>query len=78
MDGSDDADLCQSDQSSTELSPDEIEMLSILPDSLEQHLSNLESPAILDLFELAVNPNMNLFDPLLSLDINPVVQHAGV
>lgn len=76
MDGSDG--LCQSDQSSTELTPDEIEMLSILPDSLEQYLFNLESPAILDLFELAVNPNMNLFDPLLSLDNDPVVQHGGV
>lgn len=75
MDGSDG--LCQSDQSSTELTPDEIEMLSILPDSLEQYLFNLESPAILDLFELAVNPNMNLFDPLLSLDNDRVVQHGG-
>ncbi|XP_026139311.1 uncharacterized protein LOC113115834 isoform X1 [Carassius auratus] len=73
MDGSDDL-----RQSSTELTPDEIEMLSLLPDSLEQYLFNQESPPILDLFELAVNPNMNLFDPLLSLDTDPVVQHGGV
>ncbi|XP_052464836.1 uncharacterized protein LOC128021557 isoform X2 [Carassius gibelio] len=74
MEGSDD--LRQSDQSSTELTPDEIEMLSILSESLEQYLFNIESPAILDLFELAVNPNMNLFDPLLSLDNDPIVQHG--
>ncbi|XP_026137823.1 uncharacterized protein LOC113114924 [Carassius auratus] len=76
MDGSDD--LLQSDQSSTELTPDEIEILSLLPDSLEQYLFNQESPPTLDLFELDVNPNMNLFNPLLSLDTDPVVQHGGV
>ncbi len=65
----------------TELSPDEIEMLSLLPDSLEQYLFNLESsqpPTNLDLFELAVNPNINLYDHVLSVDNNPVVQYGGV
>ncbi len=84
MDGS--KSFCADDD--TELSPDEIEMLSLLPDellmlpdSLEQYLFNLESsqpPTNLDLFELAVNPNINLYDHVLSVDNNPVVQYGGV
>ncbi len=64
----------------TELSPDEIEMLSLLPDellmlpdSLEQYLFNLESsqsPTNLDHFELAENPNIDLYDPVLNVDAN--------
>ncbi len=84
MDGS--KSFCADDD--TELSPDEIEMLSLLPDellmlpdSLEQYLFNLESsqsPTNLDHFELAVNPNINLYDHVLSVDNNPVVQYGGV
>ncbi len=84
MDGS--KSFCADDD--TELSPDEIEMLSLLPDellmlpdSLEQYLFNLESsqsPTNLDHFELAENPNINLYDHVLSVDNNPVVQYGGV
>ncbi|XP_067296541.1 uncharacterized protein [Pseudorasbora parva] len=83
MDGS--KSFCADD---TELSPDEIDMLSILPDdlltptdSLEQYLFNLDFPPTstdLDLFELAVNSNPNLYDHALSIDNNPVVQYGGV
>ncbi len=76
MDGS--KSFCADDD--TELSPDEIEMLSLLPDellmlpdSLEQYLFNLESsqpPTNLDHFELAENPNINLYDPVLNVDAN--------
>ncbi len=76
MDGS--KSFCADDDA--ELSPEEIEMLSLLPDellmlpdSLEQYLFNLESsqsPTNLDHFELAENPNINLYDPVLNVDAN--------
>nr|DAC81392.1 TPA_asm: PolB-N [Pimephales minnow adintovirus] len=49
----------QSDQSDAELSPEELEMISMLPDSLETSHPTTE----FDLFELAVNLNHNLYDP---------------